>query len=57
MQIIVKRAKIFHDPEPLSQEKVQLPVGGPYSAPDWIAETDTFKLGVKDGSIVPLEVK
>jgi hypothetical protein len=57
MQILVKRAKIFHDRDPLSQEKLQLPVGGPYTVPDWIAETDTFKLGVKDGSIVLLEVK
>ena len=65
MQIMLKRSKIFYRPRavahpemggavPTIEDTLQLTVGGPYSVPDWVVETDTYKLGVKDGSIVDI---
>lgn len=56
-QLYLNRSKIFIDVSTGAERRVALTrtAGGkPVGAPDWVCSTDTYKLGVKDGSIVDL---
>ena len=58
LNLYVKRAKSFLLNTEDGERAVTLYAGntGPQPAPDWIKQTMTFKLGVKDGSIIDLTV-
>ena len=56
LNLYVKRAKSFLLNTEDGERALTLYAGntGPQPAPDWIKQTLTFKLGVKDGSIIDL---
>lgn len=57
MNVYLKRAKIFlvYSEDTGEQRFAAGPTNSqPVVAPDWIKETTTYKLGLKDGSIVDL---
>jgi len=56
-QIYLNRSKIFNCDVDGAARTVALgrtSNGKPVAAPEWIVETATYKLGIKDGSIVDL---
>lgn len=56
MQLIFKRTKIFLSHTPDGGERRYVGTIGPDGrAPSWIAETNTYKLGIKDESIINLK--
>jgi hypothetical protein len=58
LNLYVKRAKSFLLNTEDGERALTLYAGntGPQPAPDWIKQTMTYKLGVKDGSIIDLTV-
>ena len=57
LQLFVKRAKIFTLTVDGVEKRCQInpnPGAGAQVAPDWIADTLTFKLGIKDKSIIDM---
>jgi hypothetical protein len=55
MLILTKRAKVFMSSVGNKHLKLTVNVGGPTEVPDWIQDTLTFKVGVKDGSIIAVK--
>ena len=55
-QLYFTRAKLFlHEVDGAVRRFAATPSAGrPTNAPDWVRETDTYKLGIKDGSITDL---
>lgn len=55
MTLYCKRAKCFVQSDEAGTKKFLLQAGpSPQPVPNWVADTPTFKQGVKDGSIVNL---
>jgi hypothetical protein len=53
VQVLVTRTKSFH------QDSEVLTIGptkAPRTVPDWIRDTETFRQGARDGSIIELQV-
>lgn len=58
LQLYVKRNKIFISVESGAEQRFITPqLNNPFTAPEWIADTLTFKQGIKDGSIIDLTPK
>ena len=55
-QLYFTRAKLFqHEVDGAVRRFTAVPSAGrPVQAPDWVRDTPTFKLGIKDGSITDL---
>jgi hypothetical protein len=58
MQLLFSRTKIFmlHDTDKGELRYVGV-IGTDGRAPAWIAQTETFKAGIRDGSIIDLRAK
>jgi hypothetical protein len=52
LHLHLKRAKLFALATDKGHKEVMGNKGDVVAVPDWVAKTDTFKLGVKDGSII-----
>lgn len=50
MQLFLKRSKIFM----LGNQRVTVARGGPREVADWVSNSEDYKRGVSDGSIVDL---
>lgn len=60
MQVILTRTKSFflQGTAGTTQKHLTVPAGaGIQTVPDWVRQSTTFKLGVKDGSVQEVEVR
>ena len=59
IKAIFKRSKCFHNPDKaVGVADFQVSVGAsdqPQVLPEWVRETQTFQVGLADGSIVEME--
>jgi hypothetical protein len=53
MQLLFKRNKIFM----LGNQRYVGSIGSDGRAPEWIKETDTYKMGLADGSIIDFKAE
>ena len=56
-QLFFKRAKIFLSTKPGGESlrySAVVTTGAPPKVPDWVRETDTYRHGIADGSIIDL---
>lgn len=57
MQLFFNRTKLFLLQSATGERRYVGNIGADGRAPSWIAQTDTFKHGVDDGSIIDLKAK
>ncbi len=57
MRITIKNSyrEFNHPTDPEKKLAVVFFPGWPYEVPDWVKETDAFKQGIADGSLIELK--
>lgn len=58
MICIIKRTKVFINPGAVGTLNAHVNAAAspePQTLPDWVTKTDTYNIGVKDGSIVEMK--